>query len=309
MNWRAKALLQRTCASLPFVRDDLYYTLQRAHGAVYRHDPMIWLRQAAAMVEQLAGAGLAMPGARVMEVGTGMRLDLPLGFYLGGAAQIVTVDLHRLLRPELVADSLAFIRQHLDAIRALFAGVVAPRTLEDRLTALAEVTELSDVLRLANIIYRAPEDATRVDMPDGSIDAHVSFTVFEHIAEDVLVGILREAGRLLGPSGLALHHIDLSDHFSHSDRSISEINFLRFSPAQWTKYAGNRFAYHNRLRAPAYRRIYAAGRHQILDWHPTLSQQSLSVLAEGFPLASEYRHMPAEDLCISHLRILSRPLR
>ena len=38
---------------------------------------------------------------------------------------------------------------------------------------------------------------------------------------------------MLSPQGLALYYIDLSDHFSHDDHSISAINFLQFSDEQW----------------------------------------------------------------------------
>ena len=42
--------------------------------------------------------------------------------------------------------------------------------------------------------------------------------------------------------------VDYSDHFSHSDQTISSINFLRYSDDEWQRYAGNRYMYMNRLR-------------------------------------------------------------
>jgi hypothetical protein len=30
-----------------------------------------------------------------------------------------------------------------------------------------------------------------------------------------------------------VHNIDFTDHFSHSDPSISSVNFLQFSESQW----------------------------------------------------------------------------
>ena len=74
-------------------------------------------------------------------------------------------------------------------------------------------------------------------------------TVLEHVAPQALEGILREARRILKPGGAALHFIDPGDHFAHSDRTISAINFLRYSERDWQRVAGNEFAYCNRLRA------------------------------------------------------------
>ena len=307
MNWKVKSMLQRACASVPTRREDLYYTIQKTFGRARAHDPMIWFREVADMVAQLASAGLRINGARLMEVGTGKWLDMPVGFYLCGAAGITTFDLHRYLRSELVSDSLSFIRTNPDAIRRVFARVAVPEILEERIAALSAIKTSSDVFRVANISYRAPADAAKTDLPDASIDAHFSFTVFEHIPEEVLIGVLTESNRLLSWSGVALHHIDLSDHFSHSDPHISGINFLQFSASEWNRYAGNQFAYHNRLRAPDYRRIYADSRHAILGWQPTVNEECVRLLSQGFPLAPEYRNIPPEELCISQVRILSRP--
>lgn len=309
MNWKVKSMLQRACASAPFFGEDIYYALQKTFGRARKHDPMTSLREVAAMVAQLSAAGRQINGAHMMEVGTGMSLDMPIGFYLCGAATVATFDLHRYLRSELVSNTLSFIRTNPDAIRQVFAAVAIREILEERLAALSRIITTPQVFRVANITYRAPADAAKTDLPDASIDVHFSFTVFEHIPEDALIGLLTESNRLLSGSGLALHHIDMSDHFSHVDPRISAINFLQFSASQWDRYAGNQFAYHNRLRTLAYRRIYARSRHQILGWRPYLNDTSLKVLSEGFKLAAEYHDLPPEELCTSQVRVLSRPIR
>ena len=307
MNWKLKSMVQRACATLPFAREDLYYGLQKTFGRSRTHEPLEYFREAAEMAMQLAGAGRAIEGARVMEVGTGRGLDLPIGLYLCGAAHVTTVDLHRYLRPERVAETLAFLRVHAATVRTALAGAVDRGVLEGRLATLALVTTAAGLFRTLPIVYRAPADATHLDLPAGAVDLQVSFTVFEHIPAGGLEGILREASRLLSASGVALHHVDMSDHFSHDDPRISAINFLQFSEREWTGYAGNQFAYHNRLRAPDYRAIYARSGHDILGWRPYLDDGARQALAEGLPLAPEFRRMSPDDLCVSQVRILSRP--
>ncbi len=307
MNWKLLSMVQRACASVPFGRQELYYTLQKTFGRVRRHDTMAYFREVAGMVAQLVEAGVPIRGARVMEVGTGLRVDMPIGFYLCGAASVATFDRNRYLRSELVGETLAFIRANPAAIHRAFAGVAVAELLEARLAALCRITTSAELFRVVPIVYRAPADAARTGLPDDSIDAHVSFTVFEHIPGDVLVGILTEANRLLSASGVALHHVDMSDHFSHHDPRISAINFLRFSEVEWQRYAGNQFAYHNRLRARDYRTIYAASGQRIVGWNPSRNEDCLRVLAWGFQLAPDYRSIPAEELCINQVRILSRP--
>jgi hypothetical protein len=156
------------------------------------------------------------------------------------------------------------------------------------------------------VIYRAPSDAAATGLPNGSIDIHVSYTVFEHIPGPVLEAILRESSRLLSDNGFALHHIDLSDHFAQ-DGEITKINFLQYSPAEWESYAGNQFAYHNRLRPGEYRAIYEAAGHEVLEWIPHVDQDSITALTGGFPVHPGFgSHLP-QELCTGVLQVISRP--
>ena len=106
----------------------------------------------------------------------------------------------------------------------------------------------ADLLRLTGIEYRSPVDASRLPLTSQSVDAHVSFTVLEHIPPDTLTAILREGQRVLRPHGLLFHCIDFSDHSAHNDPSISFVNFLQYDDTTWARLAGNRYAFHNRLR-------------------------------------------------------------
>ena len=49
------------------------------------------------MAGMLRGVGFDIEGAAVMEVGTGWRVDMPIGLYLCGARRMITCDLNRYL--------------------------------------------------------------------------------------------------------------------------------------------------------------------------------------------------------------------
>lgn len=76
----------------------------------------------------------------------------------------------------------------------------------------------------ANIVYLAPADAANIDLPDKSVDCHISTTVFEHIPREDIKRVLKEAKRILKKDGVAIHFIDLSEHFQYKDKSITAIN-------------------------------------------------------------------------------------
>jgi hypothetical protein len=103
MNWKIKAAVQNACAALPVGREHVYFGIQKLFGDVVRKpDPLQMMQGAAELTGLLEKAGRPVAGVRVFEVGTGRRIDMPLGLFLAGAKSVTTVDLQRYLRPELV---------------------------------------------------------------------------------------------------------------------------------------------------------------------------------------------------------------
>jgi SAM-dependent methyltransferase len=308
MNWKTKSLVQRACAAIPVFHEPVYYGIQRAFGRLRRKSDPTWLlKEAVRLAGCLSDAGMPVPGARVMEVGTGRGLDMPLGLFLCGAESIKTYDLHRYLKPHRVLDSVAAIRADRDKFAALFQPVTGRAALDVRLDALCSARGFDAILKAARIEYMAPADAANTGLPPRSIDIQISYTVFEHIPGDIIVAILKEANRILTPNGVALHHIDPSDHFAHDDPSISFVNFLRFSAQEWEKYGANQFAYHNRLRSVDYEDLYRQAGHRVEQWRVQQDPRSLKELANGFPLHPDYRGLSPEVLCGTVVHALTRP--
>jgi hypothetical protein len=310
MNWRLKAAMQRACAAIPVAGGAVYYSLQRTVGLLRDPErPVRMLRIAARMARELRELGLDVRGKRVMEVGTGWRVDVPIGLYLCGAKSIHTYDLHRYLKPRLVMAAVAELAKRRQLVLETFATLTDPDELEHRLDALARAPDVRALLRVAGIEYHAPADATRTGRPAGSVDVHMSFTVLQLIPYDTLLAVLREASRLLSADGLTWHQVDLADEFARGDPSISRVNFLRFTDAEWARYSNNRFAYHNRLRAADYERLYREAGHEILRWTGQVDERSRAELAGGFPLAEPFRGLPVDMLATDTLRVISRRTR
>lgn len=310
MNWRTKALIQRTCASLPGIQESVYYLLQSTFGRLRKSpDPFPMLKDCAALAAYLQNAGRSVEDARVMEVGTGRGIDMPLGLFLCGAASIVTFDLHRYLKPRIVLASVRAMCGNQARVMKILAPVTDEKRLRDRLESLCSAPDCAELMRRANIAYRAPADAAHTGLPDGSIDIQLSYTVFEHIPRNILRDILLEANRILSAGGLALHHIDPSDHFSHEDSSILPINFLQYSDAEWNRIAGNQFAYHNRMRSADFADLYAECGHRILLWKPYVDAASRRALENGFSLHPGFIKYPPEVLSTVVLQVLSQPSR
>lgn len=306
--WKLKSFIQRSCAALPGGGESVYYLLQRSVGSLRRPpDPIPMLQAAAEIIEELRTVDFDLHGKRVMEVGTGRRIDIPLAFYLAGAARTDTFDLHKYLRPELVMAAVRTILDNRALVTNLFAPLTDASALDSRMQALARADTFEKLVECTKIVCHAPADAVNTGLPDGSVDLQFSYTVFEHIPREILAGILKEASRVLSPEGLVCHHVDLSDHFAHEDASISFINFLQFEEDEWEKHSNNQYAYHNRLRVTDFEKLYAEVGHDVLIWQTIRDERSLQQLAEGFSLASRYRSAGMNELATTVVRITSKP--
>lgn len=309
LNWKTKALIQRACAALPFGSQAAYYRIQKAFGGFRKApDPLEKLHLLRDVLDDLAALDFRIEGKRILEVGTGWRADIPMLFYLLGAVRVDTFDLNRYLRAELMLPSVTRLTEAEDQVVSMLRDYADPNAIRQRLARLRTVSTLDQFLQTTGIVYHAPADATNTGLPAGSVDLHFSYTVFEHIPGPEIVRILLEANRLLDPAhGVSCHHIDFSDHFSHSDPSISAVNFLQFEPETWSRLSNAPWAYHNRLRIYDFQVIYEEARQRILSWKASPDPRCLELLQSGaLHLATPFQGKPPDQLAVLGVRAISR---
>ncbi|GGA40361.1 hypothetical protein [Dyella nitratireducens] len=282
MHWKAKATLQNAVSRLPPESSyATYYWLQRHFGGLRHINPVARLRAGIETWRQIEKLGRDPFNKIFLEVGTGRVPMTPLAYWLMGAKRVITMDLNPYLKDELTRECLQYIDDHADDVRALFGPLLVRKRFETLLDLRRQDDlDLQNLLDLCHIVYMAPGDAAQTGLDAAAIDFHTSFNVFEHIPRDVLLAILAEGNRIISSTGLFVHRVDYSDHFSHSDARISPINFLQYSDAQWDRYAGNRYMYMNRLRHDDFLALFESARHTVLAAEPTIDVSSLQLLRD-----------------------------
>lgn len=306
VNWKWKARIQNVVAALP-MSDQIYYAMQRTMGNLKagRGDPLEWFNAAKVLVQLIKSAGQEVEGKRFLEVGTGRSVGLPVGLWLCGAGQVMTVDLNEYLSEALVMESVQYVRNNQERVLKAFEMEAETPRFQERFRRLASFSGgLEDFLRMANIKYAARVDAARLDVPDQSFDVHLSHAVFEHIPREAILRILAEARRILAPGGLLVHVIDPSDHFSHDDASITAVNFLQFGESEWQRWAGNKFMYHNRLRAFEYLEMFEQAGVHLVHRKEAVDEPSLKQLRDGFRLDQKFQQMKPEQLAVRSLIVV-----
>lgn len=302
MNWKLKAKIQNAISFLPSAASyEVYYWVQRYFGGLRQVVPTSKFIAAIETWKRIQSQERSPTGKVFFEVGTGRAPLVPIGYWLMGAESTITIDLNPYLKEELIAEHLRYVSENEDEILALFGSLIDRKRLK-ALVSFGTKSKLSatELLDLCQIVYIAPGDAANTNLPEQYIDFHTSYTVFEHIPPKVLIDILREGNRIIKNNGLFVHRIDYSDHFSHSDKSISAINFLQYSDNEWAKYASNRYMYMNRLRHDDFLALFESVGQQIVAVEPDTDQRSEELLkTKGLSLNNRFSSKPEWVLAIS----------
>jgi hypothetical protein len=146
-------------------------------------------------------------------------------------------------------------------------------------------------------------DARACPLPAESVDLIVSNNTFEHIPPPVLRDIIAECRRLAAPGAVMSHFIDMSDHYAHFDRGISEFNYLRYPDPVWRLF-NNELQYQSRLRAGDYRALIEQGGFRIAAQAPQRGDPA--ELAQLRP-ARRFRGYDADELLVLRCWITATP--
>lgn len=292
--WLVKAALQKGMSALP-ASESVNYVFQRRISGSLPASEAAFRRKFARAQEHLRayerhGAGRQVPDLTLYEFGAGWDLAVPLAYWALGVERQLLVDIHANLRFELVNVTLERL-QRLDGTR-----------LPDN-DPIASTAELEERFGIA---YVAPRDARATGFDAASVDLVSSTNTLEHIPAQDLVPIVRECRRLLRQDGVLSSRIDLADHYSYFDRSLSPYNFLRYDDARW-RWLNSDVLFQNRLRRPDYLGAFAeAGLDVVEEVAARPDEAGLAELAR-LEVAERFRGYGLDDLAVTALVLVARP--
>jgi SAM-dependent methyltransferase len=308
MNWTTKAFIQRTFSSSAVGRW-IYYRGQFCVGSLRNFTVTEKVQQGSRLLDALSKSKVSIVGLRTVEIGTGWAPVVPLLFWLHGQKECDTYDKSNLLSASLALKSAKQII-NLPIGESIPFHEKSRTEVEQRKQTLGKLVEEMvsghDILKFCNIRYHAPAAAANTDLATESVDIVYSNTVLEHIPPQELNRLISEAHRILRPGGYMLHLIDMSDHFSHSDPSISTINFLQFSEQAFARY-NTYHLYQNRLRAPKWRQVITSRGFEIIYWEPVVDESAAKQLAQ-LRLAEGFARLNADDLCTTSVCVLAKKI-
>lgn len=273
-SWLLKAAVQGAISPLPG-RDRLNHLLQRyVTGSVTLTDQVFERKRAQCRrhLESYRAQHGALP-RHVLELGTGWYPIVPIGLINAGVERVTTFDVNPLCDPP--------------RARATLERFGSERQADPAATTAAELLEPLGVRMLVR-------DVRASGLDPGSVDLFVSNNTLEHIPPATLTEIAAEFRRLAAPGAVMDHFIDMSDHYAHFDRSITEYNYLRYSDRRWRPF-NNRLQYQSRLRISDYRRIVEEAGFRVVAEDP---ERGPAEALDRITLAPRFRRYPRDELAV-----------
>jgi hypothetical protein len=241
----------------------------------------------------------------VFDVGTGWYPIGPVGFYLCGAGEIHTFDIAPLLRSSRLQRMAQLFCEYDERgdLRKWLPWVKPERVASLRDFLKSVETQTPEQFLKSMNIHAVVGDARDHKLKHGSIDLFVSTSVLEYIPRSVLAKLFSEFHQLSRGGAVMSHFINLLDEYSHFDRSITPINFLKYSNWQW-KFLDSPLTCKNRLRISDYRDLFKEAGFQI-DRETNVSGSAADL--ERIALAPEFRNYSRADLLVLSSWLVARP--
>lgn len=127
------------------------------------------------MARWILEMGKEVEGKTFFEVGTGHCPIVPIGFFLCGVEQVITVDLHRRLDFGILEKSLMWMAENRDVLYEYYDGITERAVFDKRMKLIERLKHKPKKLfSEAHIVYLAPADAANTGLPDASVDYHIS---------------------------------------------------------------------------------------------------------------------------------------
>jgi hypothetical protein len=303
-SWKVKAVAQKTISALPG-SDRLNYLLQcHLTGTAAGTEDWYWFNMVQAarhLANWREATGAQKPPTTALELGTGWHLTVPLCLALSGVETVTTVDRRSLLRPKRLAEGLRLLLRLLDAgppdgfppvdeeRRAILKDLASrPAISAPELVPLGVQVRVGDVGDLGSEV--------------SPVELFHSNNVLEHIAPSDLPNILATYRILAADGAVMSHFIDLADHFSAFDPSISSRNFLRYTSRQWRLW-DNELVPQNRLQISDYRKAHADAGFIVCSEEV---ERAPATDLNRFELAPEFSRYPPDELLVQTAWMVSR---
>ena len=151
--------------------------------------------------------------SKILEIGAGKSLaqNIFISYYFNNSIKQTVIDINTMLDFQLFNE----------------ANKQISSLLKIEIKNYAENVE--QLKQTYNIDYKAPVKIEELKKSENKFDMCISTTALEHFPISDLKNYLKQLKIILSEDALISSAIDYSDHYNHTDDTISPLNYLQFS--------------------------------------------------------------------------------
>lgn len=168
------------------------------------------------------------------------------------------------------------------------------------LQAIGQARGFDEVYNLLGFRYVVDGSGRLDQLPDATFAALLSCNVLEHAQRALLPALTQDFYRVLQPGGYSFHKIDIGDHLSYYDRSVSKKHYLHYSDQTWQRYLENEVQYFNRVQRPEWLTLFQSAGFALVD------EEIISNRIDTSRISPAYRHLSPQDLACVATRLVHR---
>jgi hypothetical protein len=306
-SWLINTGVQGTISRLPY-RNSLNRFLQKrvtGNDVLSDSDILRILVKASTHLENLESARSSTPGSlSVVEIGTGSHPMVPLALYVLGVPSIVSVDRGKLVTSKSLMQAVeSIVRLHED-------GRWGDGEQADQVNRITAIKEKSSTIFTKPVVEWLSKIGIQYHIGDIStlklvIESDIAFItndVLEHMSGPNIRSLFTQIRSIGNHTIVMSHFVNMSDHYSMFDKSITPINFYKYSNKIWWIF-NNYLHYQNRLRLSDYIQLHNDSEFEILDTtHSKLPRDILS----NAKVSKAFARYSEEDLLSTDCWIVSR---
>jgi len=237
INWKLKALLYKVFGIFRLKIFFIQKHITKRSRVEINQVNELWIHHADAIEKNNA--------KNILEVGAGKSVEqnIYISYKFNNLINQTTIDINKMIDLDYVNQA---SEQIANILNLKFKGKVK------------NINELKDLYKIE---YIAPFFLKNLK---SKYDMCISTAALEHFKISDLKEYLNDLKNVLKKDGLISSIIDYSDHYSHTDSKISNLNYLSYSKNTWEKY-NNKYLFQNRLRHQDYIRMFEASGYKIKE--------------------------------------------
>ena len=165
---------------------------------------------------------------------------------------------------------------------------------------ILEVENYNELYNMLGFEYIIDEKGSLDKLNKKSFDIVVSSGVLEHIYAENSENFVNSMAKLLKHGGYSVHSINIRDHLTQYDSTMSQKQYLKYSNLVWRLFFENKVQYFNRIQRSEWHKLFVKSGFVLLE------EEVDMVDISNIKLSNQYKNKQLSDLECGGLNLVHK---